>query len=113
MKMLKRIEMGSNSYRCAVYSLRNRSTGDPGDHAEDTGVSDRYRTDRGRAGLHGAICSEMPERTIIIMSLYSVFSGIVVRSSSPVQGRDRHLPDSLYSGNTGTVQRMQQAAGCH
>ena len=50
----ERIEMGSNSYRCAVYSLRDRSTGDPGDHAEDTGVSDRYRTDR--AGLVSIIC---------------------------------------------------------
>lgn len=46
--------MGSNSYRCVVYSLRDRSTGDPGDHAEDTGVSDRYRTDRGRS--HSIIC---------------------------------------------------------
>ena len=44
--------MGSNSYRCAVYSLRDRSTGDPGDHAEDTGVSDRYRIDRGRTGIY-------------------------------------------------------------
>ena len=53
-----------------------------------------------------AICSGMPERTIITMSLYSVFSECV-GSSSPVQGRDRHLPDSLYSGSTGSVQWMQ------
>lgn len=33
--------------------------------------------------------------------------GIVFGSSSPVQGRDRHLPDSLYSGSTGSVQWMQ------
>ena len=44
--------MGSNSYRCAVYSLRNRGIVDSRDHAEDTGVSDWYRTDRGRSHFY-------------------------------------------------------------
>ena len=61
----ERIEMGSNSYRCAVYSLRNRGTGDPGDHAEDTGVSDRYRIDCGRTGIYYLLSAQGCQRELL------------------------------------------------
>ena len=57
--------MGSNSYRCAVYSLRDRGTGDPGGHAEDTGVSDRYRTDRGRSHFHHLLSAQRCQRELL------------------------------------------------
>ena len=57
--------MGSNSYRCAVYSLRDRGTGDPRDHAEDTGVSDRYRTDRGRTGIYYLLSAQRCQRELL------------------------------------------------
>ena len=61
----KKYKMGSNSYWCAVYSLRNRSTGDPGDHAEDTGVSDRYRTDRGRSHFYHLLSAQRCQRELL------------------------------------------------